>query len=281
MKKIFLVLGIVAFLAACQKTDPIVDLSMDNQLKSLEITGNGTPSGPHYTLNLIGVNNPKTAAMDKNSGHTIFVPLTGEAKIELIEGENFAVLDGNAFDDPAQFQLPNPELDPYFINDPLTPDIDVMSAYSVYVRPLGKPGGMASITTCADVIESELWNFLSKKFQKIVTTVVENSEGGFGGYASIENVALALPLGSKGKPKFENVTAELLTIVLEVTIIYDDDGDSNTPDVEVTELIRVPIFDPILENEYWWVQNDGLKLIQIRFYPGIQTDVTYADGKLK
>ena len=50
-------------------------------------TGNGGPSGPHYNLNLIGVDNPKN--FDYNSynqqntqgqGHRIFVPLDGTAK---------------------------------------------------------------------------------------------------------------------------------------------------------------------------------------------------------
>ncbi|HYQ56707.1 MAG TPA: hypothetical protein VEP89_05105 [Draconibacterium sp.] len=273
MKKLFLLTLIVALFAACEKNDPVAEMEGDLLLKSVDVTGNGAPSGFHFTLNVIGVDNAKTAPMDDNSGHRIFVPLEGRAKIELIEGEDFAVLDANAFDDPAQFQLPNPELDPYIIGDDMT-GIDVLSAYSVYVRPLGKPGGLATITTCADVVDSELFDFLSKKYQSILETEVENSVDGFGGYASVENVALALPLDQKGKPGFENVTAEMLTIVLQVTITMEDGA------VE-TEQIRVPIFDPMLEDEYWAVDNDGLKLIMVRFYPGIKTDVTYADDKLK
>ena len=32
--------------------------------------GNGAPSGPHYNLNIIGVDNPKTADMTGSDGHT-------------------------------------------------------------------------------------------------------------------------------------------------------------------------------------------------------------------
>ena len=81
-------------------------------------TGNGAPSGSHYSLNIIGVAKNKTAEMTDGNGHVIFVPLWGKAKIELQEGEDFAVLDANGTDGPARFQLPDPDLDPYLVGDP-------------------------------------------------------------------------------------------------------------------------------------------------------------------
>ena len=102
-----------------------------------EATGNGAPSGAHYNLNIIGVDNPKTADMNNTSGHTIFVGLNkADQKIELapdtVENPGFEVLDRNAFDDPAQFQLPS----------------DVSTTYDVYARALGKPDGTATMKTC-------------------------------------------------------------------------------------------------------------------------------------
>ena len=44
---------------------------------SVATTGNGAPSGSHYNLNIIGVSHDKTAAMDDNNGHRIFVQLWG------------------------------------------------------------------------------------------------------------------------------------------------------------------------------------------------------------
>ncbi len=100
--------------------------------------GNGAPSGPHYNLNLIGVPTDKTAPMDDNSGHRIFVKLEGKTSIGLAEGD-FAVLDANGTDgNGAKFQLPNPD-----------PDSDGITVYSVWARALGKPGGHGTLNTCA------------------------------------------------------------------------------------------------------------------------------------
>ena len=101
-------------------------------------TGNGAPSGSHYTLNVIGVDKEKAAAMDGNNGSRIFVPLWGKAKINLTEGD-FGVLDANGTDsDGAMFSLPNPDTDG-----------DGRTEYSVYARALGTPGGTSTTTTCA------------------------------------------------------------------------------------------------------------------------------------
>ena len=70
-----------------------------------------------------------------------------------------------------------------------------------------------------------------------------------------------------GKKSFTNVTAPLLTIVLNVEI-YEEDV------LVDTIYVRVPIFDPLLEGYYWEYDNHGLKLLQVRFYPGVVTDVT-------
>ena len=230
-------------------------------------TGNGAPSGTHYNLNIIGVAKNKTAEMTDGNGHVIFVPLWGKAKIELMEapeGESFEVLDANGTDGPAVFQLPDPGLDPYLVGDP--GDADTVSDYSVFVRPLGKPGGWSTIRTCADLVDSSFAGLLSGDF---VDTL--NEAGEFGGECSLEQVGQEITLRTSGKSSFSNVTAELLTIVFNVEV--DTDGDGIT---DLTQLVRVPLFNDIIENEYWEYDNHGLKLLQVRFYP-VGTDVTYAD----
>ena len=142
------------------------------------ITGNGAPSGPHYNLNIIGVPKNKTADMSGNNGHRIFVSDTGNTRINLSVGD-YQVLDANGTDGVAAFQLPNPD-----------PDGDGITAYSVYARALGKPGGYSVTTTCFD-------------------------EAG-GTYCSTESMLL---VRSTGKSKFNNVSKELLTVCL------DTDGD--------------------------------------------------------
>ena len=94
---------------------------------------NGFPSGPHYNLNIIGIERGGSTSTTSN-GHVIFVPLYGNCKIYLQQGD-FAVIDSNCLQGNAQFQLPNP-------NDTSTG----MLAYSVWVRALTK--GSSSMATC-------------------------------------------------------------------------------------------------------------------------------------
>ena len=254
----------------------VLALGVTPVIAAQDVTGNGAPSGQHYNLNIIGVQNPKTADMDGSNGHVIFVPLVGKAKIELMkapEGESFAVLDANGTDGPAIFQLPDPGLVPYLVGD--TEGKDTISDYSVFVRPLGKPGGWATITTCADLADSTFAGLLPGNFVKAL-----NRAGEFGGYASVEQVGQDITLRTTGKDKkgFQNVTAELLTIVFKVEVDLDDDGI--TDDIVY---VRVPIFDDIIDNEYWEYcngnpddNNPGLKLLQVRFYP-VGTDVSEGD----
>ncbi len=156
--------------------------------------GNGAPSGPHYTLNVIGVDQPKTQPLDDTSRHTIFVPLQGSCRINLAEGD-YQVLDGDCFDgDGAAFQLPDPD-----------PDGDGVTAYSVYARALGKPGGSAVATTCFEDAGGDTW-------------------------CSAESVVL---VRGTGKSTFKNVSKELLSLCLDTdgdricdirTSLFDDDN---------------------------------------------------------
>src|SRR5206468_175705 len=120
---------------------------------ALAQTGNGAPNGPHYNLNIIGKEDCPTDPMTTGNGHVIFVLLNGGDvatnlngklasniskvnKIYLQEAPDtntFAVLDGNACDgNGALFELPNPSV-----------------GYTIWARALAKPGGSATITTCA------------------------------------------------------------------------------------------------------------------------------------
>lgn len=174
---------------------------------------NGAPNGPHYNLNIIGVQKDKSADMTGNNGHRIFVDLAGKTKILLSEGE-FNVLDANGTDGSASFQLPNPD-----------PQNDGVTAYSVYARALGKPGGSAQITTCAtDPVTGE-------QFCSVFSTI---------------------QIRNKGKSTFTDVSRELLYIFADLN------GDG--------ALERYPLFDAALQGYFWDYDNNGLKLLQLRFY---------------
>jgi len=186
-------------------------------------TGNGAPSGPHYNLNIIGVPQDKTAAMDDNSGHRIFVKLYQKTKIGLAPGEDFAVLDANGTDaNGARFMLPSPD-----------PDNDGVTAYNVYARPLGKPGGEGRITTCA---------------------IDPGVDGILGTADDVEvcSVATLFLKRTNGQQKFVDVSSKLLFIEVDL------DGDGTTE--------RLPLFSDELQDYFWSFDNNGLRLVQLRFY---------------
>jgi hypothetical protein len=192
--------------------------------------GNGAPTGTHYNLNFIGVPRNKTADMTGNSGHRIFFPLWGSAKVLLCESGGggtaggltcpsdpsvFQVLDANATDGTGAFALPNPD-----------PDNTGTTVYSVYVRALGTPGGHATNGACG------------------VDPAVPADT-----ICSVEILTLTR---SKGQSKFENVTRQLLYVFADVN------GDG--------VIDRVPLFDDRLIGYFWEYDNAGLKLAQFRFY---------------
>jgi hypothetical protein len=212
-------------------------------------TGNGAPSGGHYNLNILG---KTTCAGDDLTGsnrHTIQVLLnfddgnnSGQLLTELdrrnkifLAAGDFQVLDGNACDgDGAKFQLPaNPYTCP--VDDPDCLNTDpTFQGYYVYVRALGKPGGSATMTTCAAGAGDD--GILGTNDDEVV--------------CSSENVVL---VRDTGRSKFTNKTKELTTLVADI------DGDGLVE--------RVGIFDERLYSYFWDYDNNGLRLAQLRFYP--------------
>ena len=230
--------AVVAAVSACsnETTSPVssADLAVRNSQSS---TGNGAQSGPHYTLNIIGMEKGKTADMQA-TGSAMFVGLdrTGAnvtTKIMLTESTDgtFAITDKDGTDGVAGYTLPAP------VNG------DNTQAYAVYARALGTPGGQATITTCAE-------GYVDSTSAQIADEV-----------CSTENKVFT----HDGRPKFENVTQELTTIVIDATLEPDAylacTGNTSGPDY------RVNLFNPCLYNYFWKYDNQGLRILQIRFYP--------------
>jgi hypothetical protein len=202
----------LALLTACGNKG-LLDLRGDQESghESTALSGNGAPSGSHFTLNIIGVPKGKTASM--SGGSRIFVAMAGKTRINLSEGA-FAVLDANGTDGTAAFRLPNPD-----------PENDGVTSYSVFARALGKPGGTSTTTTCAtDKASGEV-------------------------YCSTESMVMTR---SGGKSTFSNVSNELLYVYADL------DGDGTTE--------RYNLFNDALEDYYWDYDNNGMKLVQMRFY---------------
>jgi hypothetical protein len=263
--------------------------------------GNGYPGAQAYLLNIVGVPKDKTAEMDDNSGRRIFVQLYGGQKVcvtdedwaayqELLGEEPsdnpyhcteeewedalrggrgtatggwdgldkknkilltpntedlFAVLDANATDaDGAEFTMPD----------------DVYSEYVVYARALGKPGGRAAITLCGNETEE----------------TSDDIDGD--GVADVEtwcSINQAVLTRTTGKPRTEDVTGALftLTILVDVddvkdvtlTACLDQAGLIDATDTEL-QVADVPIFHSCFEDYFWNYDNNGLKLLQLRFF---------------
>lgn len=140
------------------------------------------PTGEHFTLNVLGKEKVGLGIGGKVGGSTMMVPLYGLCRINLSEG-NFQVLDKDCVNDGVSaFQLPNPD-----------PEDDGVSEYAIFVRPLGKPGGSATFTTCLED-DGEKW-------------------------CSTENVFVAR---AAGQSPSTDVSREMLTVC------YDRDGDGTS-----------------------------------------------------
>jgi hypothetical protein len=224
----YLIIGVIAiiiiFMVASRPTTGAEgqNAGVFSSFLSLFSTGNGGPSGAHYNLNIIGVPKAKSADMTGGDGHRIFVglgsnkpadPVTTKIMLTLSTDGTFKVLDANGTDGTASFSLPAP------------------GTYSIWARPLGKPGGESKVTSCA-------------------TDPVTGEE-----ICSTSNEVF---IRDGGKSTFRNVTTALTTIDLDssLTDVIDACGGATT----------VSLFNPCLEGYFWNYDNNGLRLLQLRFY---------------
>ncbi|MDH3651808.1 MAG: hypothetical protein OEQ53_19140 [Saprospiraceae bacterium] len=267
MIKHLLVFGFLFVIFSCGKEAAITEQTQTvGTLEEVTPAALNNGNAQDYLLNLIGVPKDKEAAMDDNNGRRIFVRLNGGEtvtnpggkwkegkgfddldkinKILLQEGD-FQVLDANATDDDgALFQLPDPVAD-----DGTAP------TYHIKARALGKPGGYATLTTCAEESfdgNTDIWCGSNG------VTIEGHGKGGNGNKGG-------------GKPVVVDVTENLLKMTLTIDPDLDpelaaclgfEDTDADDPEVETD----VWLFDSCFENYFWNYDNHGLKLLQLRFY---------------
>jgi len=189
-----------------------------------------------FKMNIIGVDNPKTAPMTNTDRKTIFVALGDvglpvESDILLTQGP-FMVCDANSWDQAhdcmgnpighligSVFQLPCDMLVPTTIACTGT-----SACYTINFRALGTPTGAnggVTITTCGELADGTMR------------------------VCSSENTGLISR--NKGKPKFTDVTAALTTFVGCETI-----GG-------VTTCGTFPLFSAGFQQFLWQYNNQGLK----------------------
>jgi hypothetical protein len=190
-------------------------------------------SGPHYTLNIIGVPKGKKVDMTDSQRHTIFVPLDSTVKIYYVPGDTFQVLDGNCFDSNG-----------CTIEVPSDTSGDNSICYDVFAVGLGKPGGVA-IVTAECIFDTPLVG------------------GGTCTSALLQgSFEIDRTNGGSNKPKSVNISN-----VFRASGCLDNDlsGTCNTGD---TQFNNVWIFNLPQLQSYWWdYDNTGLKVMQVRFYP--------------
>ena len=222
---------------------------------AMAFAGNGAPSGYHYNLNIVGVSKEKAALMQDDGvtgqyGHVIFVPLSGSTKILLTEapdGETFQVLDKNGTDGEAAFMLP--AADTGVISD--TPG--TLDECTYYPDPDGAEGPLTAYYVCGTgrTVYSVFARALGKKGADIYAEMMLcglDAEGD-----EVCSLANQLTLNPNTRPgKFQNVTANLL-------YLYN---------VSINGVLykRIPLFSDALQDYYWQYDNNGLKLLQLRFY---------------
>lgn len=234
-------------------------------LAGKDLAGNGFPTGRHYNLNIIGVPMDKDVpTMTGSNRHTIFVPLnSGEdvgRQVTLTyvtdpeDSESFRVLDGNATDDnEAVIQVPYE----YCID--LDAGCEELLSFEVYVRALGKPGPDTGAVVTADCAY-EL-SVLDPDGTGEVTCAETLRMGSF---------EVKRP---KKKPTTENITD-----IFRADGCLDIAGETGICDSGDLEFRNMWIFNiPFLQSYMWDYDNDGLKLLQVRFYETTSGYIGYVE----
>lgn len=234
MRKIswLLALAIPVMVVSCQKDAVQKDeITLSSNLTFSDVAatqGNGAPTGTHYNLNIIGVPNGKTADMTGNNGGRIFVNLDGKTKINL---------------------TPAPVGESFQVLDANGTDRngatfqlpkDVSTKWTVWARIPGNQKGSVTITTCADSVN-----------------IAE--DGAEPEYVEAEISCESITMQRLGYEKFVNVSDYLLYVTLTEDVMVDGEV--------VLEAGKYPLFDEALAGYFWDYDNDGLKILQLRFYP--------------
>ena len=211
---------------------------------ALAQNSNPCPGDKEYQFNIIGMKNAKNAAMDNNDGHRIFVDLKGTSQIYMTGdtdpltaglqcGKNFGVLDANGTDGRATILVPC---------DPLTAtNLNPSVCFDVYATPLGTPGGQTTVDVVCDFD---------------TTCVGCNIDAGD---CALDTIDITL-LGHNGKPLTQNITKYFRASgCIDVNLSgVCDAGDINFNNEWIFNIAQ-------LESYYWDYDNEGNRIVQIRF----------------
>lgn len=237
----FLKLASLAFVGVCLSFNVLAQ------------NANPCPGDKAYQVNIIGVPKDKTADMTGNNGHRIFVPLNNRDDVDrhtriymtgdtdpdtkgLQCGNNFQVLDANATDDDeATLLVP---CEPIEVGDPGI-------CFDVFATGLGTPNGDANVDVVCEFDET-----------CIDCDIVE-------GTCEMGNIDFDIARRG-GKPVTEDITGVFRA---SGCIDYDTTDGLLCGDDALDIIFRnVWIFNvEELLSYYWDYDNNGLKLMQVRF----------------
>ena len=209
------------------------------------ITGNGAPSGAHYDLNIIGVTNAKNAPLTGSDRHTIFVPLVSDqgaadtdvasgADIYLTQGP-FTVCDGNAFD--AAYDCAGNKIANQGAVFQLPCNLNIATATNTTLVPCPLTGAVANYSVWGRAVGKPGG---SSTITTCATDLTTNT------VVCSVNSNVAVFIRKNGKPFFTYVTNQLTSLV--------------------TSTQTVSLFGAGFQGFFWDYDNNGNKLLQLRFY---------------
>jgi hypothetical protein len=198
-------------------------------------------SGAHYTLNIIGVSHDKTATLEDSNRHTIFVPLQSGGDVP--RAVKIFYVAGDHFE-VLDGNATDGEATIMVPSDPLG-DL----SYDVYAWGLGKPNGNNAVVNAECVFDNETLGSCTDTLLMSSFTVTR----------------------PKGQPKRVDITNVFrATGCIDVNLSgVCDTGDLGFKNVWVFNI-------PNLETYFWDYDNNGLKLMQVRFYE--TTSGEFCDG---
>lgn len=259
-------------------------------------TGNGTPSGAHYNLNIIGVTNPKNVDMTNSNRHVIFMPLytpkrkkngndiysidgtSIKGQIWLTPGPDFRVCDGNGFDEANG--CPGFSFDDWWNGDYFNVDGDYVGDLvsrkqgATFMLPCNEnPDNNADVPCdidAANIMDYSIYvkgggalNGGSANMTTCATVDDGTSVSGDGELVCSTGGTINITKLT-GKNQFTEVTQELTTLLV---ILCDGQiWDPRDACLGVLTQERLSLFVDDTEDWFWNYDNNGLRLAQLRFY---------------
>ncbi len=213
--------------------------------------------GKHYQVNFIGVPHDKSVDMTNSNRRTIFVPLNADGEVGksvkikyMVDSQDnsFRVIDGDATDGEAIIQVPYE-----YCTDYTTGCTDLLG-YDVYAIALGKPYGGVLVTAECD--------YTKQVVDPGGTTGLECEDTLLMGSFDIQR--------KPGRPTVKDITN-----IFRAEGCLDNNADNicNTGDLEFRNMWIFNIEE--LASYMWDYDNNGLKLLQVRFYESSSEYIGY------